>query len=258
MRDTSKRRERILGLLRKNGSVQVTGLSRTFRVSPQTIRQDLGFLVDLGVAARAYGGAMLREAPGAAAETTVELKRNLRSPEKRAIGRLAATLVRGGDSIVLDSGTTTLQVAVHLPKEIAVTVATNDLVIANELARHDNVALLMLGGSLRRKSMSLFGTQAEAAVRNLSFDKVFLGVDGFDLANGITTHFEPEAILNRLMCAAAREVVAVADSSKFGKTCLHRIVETRQITTLVTDHGASPAVVDALRALGIRVLLAPL
>ena len=110
-----------------------------------------------------------------------------------------------------------LQIAAHLPKDLELTVLTNDLAIANQLAAHESVALLMLGGTLRRKNMSLYGLQAERAMGDLSVDKLFLGVDGFDLLKGVTTHFEPEAVLNRMMCEAAAEIIVVTDSSKFGK-----------------------------------------
>jgi DeoR family transcriptional regulator, aga operon transcriptional repressor len=255
-RDTSKRRERILSLLREQGSVQVDQLSQQFHVSTQTIRQDLNFLEKLGTAARSYGGAVLRDGQTPASEAALETKRRLFSAEKVAIGKLAASLIRAGDSVILDSGTTTLQIAAHIPNGTEVTVVTNDLAIANELAGHEGLQLLMLGGALRRKNMSLFGTHAERAVQELSVDKLFLGVDGFDMQKGVTTHFEAEAILNRMMCDAAREVIAVTDSSKFGKVCLHKIIEPGRISKLITDDSIDAGLVKKLTALGVEVLRA--
>lgn len=256
MREETKRREQILNLLRETGSVQVAPLALRFAVSPHTIRQDLNFLVQLGIAGRADGGAVLREATAGDAAVALEQKRIRRAAEKAAIGRVAAQMIRDGESIMLDSGTTTLEVASHIPRDVTVMVATNDLAIANELAHHDNVELLVLGGSLRRKSMSLFGTQAETAVRSLSFDKVFLGVDGFDLERGITTTFESEAILDRLVCSAASDVIVVADSSKFGVVCMHRIIELQRVRHLVTDPSATPQMLEQLRAVGIETHVA--
>jgi DeoR family transcriptional regulator, aga operon transcriptional repressor len=254
MRDTSRRREKIMKLLRDQGSVQVNSLAHSFRVSTQTIRHDLNFLSRIGTAARAYGGAVLRDRPNSAPEAALETKRRRFSAEKTAIGKMAAALISAGESIILDSGTTTLQVAAHLPKDMEITAITNDLAIANELSNRENVRLLMLGGSLRRKNMSLYGAPAERAVQELSVDKLFLGVDGFDLQKGVTTHFEPEAILNRMMCAAAAEIILVADSSKFGKACLHKIVEPARIAKVITDEGIERDVLAALQSLGVEVI----
>ncbi len=258
MRDTSKRREKILTLLREQGSVQVNALSQLFQVSTQTIRQDLGFLARIGMAARAYGGAVLRERQTSAPEAALETKRQRFAAEKAAIGKMAAAMVAVGDAIVLDSGTTTLQIAVHLPKEMELTVLTNDLAIANEIAAHEKINLLMLGGALRRKNMSLYGSQAEHGMRDLSVDKLFLGVDGFDLAKGVSTHFEPEAVLNRMMCEAAAEIIVVMDSSKFGKVCLHRILEPSRIDKLITDERIARDVLAALTDIGVDVIRVPL
>lgn len=258
MRDTSQRREKIIKMLREQGSVQVNALSQLFRVSTQTIRQDLGFLARIGMAARAYGGAVLRERQTSAPEAALETKRQRFAAEKSAIGQMAAALVGAGETVVLDSGTTTLQVAAHLPAELELTVLTNDLAIANEIATHEKVSLLVLGGALRRKNMSLYGSQAENAMRDLSVDKLFLGVDGFDLTRGVTTHFEPEAVLNRMMCEAAAEIIVVMDSSKFGKICLHRIVEPANIDKLITDERIPRDVLAVLTELGVEVIRVPL
>ena len=256
-RDTSKRRERILSLLREQGSVQVDQLSAQFHVSSQTIRQDLNFLAKIGTAARSYGGAVLHEGQATASEAALETKRRLYSAEKMSIGKRAASLIRAGDSVILDSGTTTLQIATNIPNDLDVTVVTNDLAIANELAGHEALKLVMLGGALRRKNMSLFGTQAERAVQEMSVDKLFLGVDGFDMQKGITTHFEAEAILNRMMCDAATEIIVVTDSSKFGRVCLHKIIEPGRVSKLITDERVDTEFAKELTRLGVEVLHAP-
>ena len=258
MRDTSKRREKILTLLREHGSVQVNVLSQSFHVSTQTIRQDLSFLARIGMAARAYGGAVLRDRPSSAPEAALETKRQRFAAEKAAIGKMAAALVGAGETIVLDSGTTTLQIASHIPAGLELTVVTNDLAIANEISGREKINLLMLGGTLRRKNMSLYGTPAEHAMRDLSVDKLFLGVDGFDLIKGVTTHFESEAVLNRMMCEAAAEIIVVMDSSKFGKICLHRIVEPAGIDKLITDERIARDLQSALADMGVEVIRVPI
>jgi DeoR family transcriptional regulator of aga operon len=235
-------------LVRERGSVQVAPLARRFGVSMQTIRKDLHFLAERGVAERSYGGAISAEAVNFAIEAPVEAKNASHAAEKARIGALAAKMVAPGDSIVLDSGTTTLQIAHHLPDDEAITVLTNDLEIASVLARKEQITLVLLGGTLRRRNRALYGSQTVSAFDDLHVDKLFLGVDGFDVERGITTHHEPEAMLNRKMVQAAREIIAVTDRSKFGQICLHRIISVGEIDQLVTD-GAVP---DAIRVAAER------
>ena len=246
-RDTSERRQLISALVRERGSVQVAPLADRFGVSMQTIRKDLHYLTRRGVAERSYGGAILAEAVNVVAEPGLDLKRAIHTDEKLRIGRAAAMMVTPGSSIVLDSGTTTLQIACHLPDLDDVTVLTNDLDILAVLARKERINIVMLGGSLRRKNRAFYGAQTVAALEDLHIDLLFLGVDGFDIERGITTHFEPKAQLNRKMVQAARRVVAVTDRSKFGKVCLHRIINVDELDVLVTD-GPVPSEIAAAAA----------
>lgn len=257
-RDTSDRRRRITAMLHDQGSVQVLPLSRQFSVSSQTIRKDLHYLEERGVATRCYGGAILAQIVAPSSEPAVETKRTLRAGEKESIGRFAAGLVKPGESIVLDSGTTTAYIARHLPDDEDITVVTNDSGVLAELMGKKHVQIVMLGGSLRRKNMAFYGAQTEAAMDELLVDKLFLGVDGFELENGITTHYEAEALLNRRMVKRARQVIAVTDGSKFGRTCMHRIIDVRDLAMLVTDASAPEAEVEAIRALGVTVEVLPL
>ncbi len=254
-RDTSERRSQITALVRERGSVQVTALSRQFRVSMQTIRKDLHYLTELGVTARAYGGAIATEVISPALEPAIATKLALHGAEKERIGRFAASLVQPGDSVVIDSGTTTLQIAKHLPDLEGITVVTNDFGVLAALAQKTQIKIMMIGGELRRKNMAFYGAQSVSALDNLLVDKLFLGVDGFDLERGITTHHEAEAMLNRKMAEVAREVIAVTDSSKFGRVCLHRIIGLNELTALVTDVAASDYISRAESDLGFDVHL---
>ncbi len=254
-RDTSHRRLQISELVRQQGSVQVAALARRFGVSLQTVRKDLRYLAERGVMARAYGGAIDAGAVGGAAEPAYEAKRTVRLEEKRRIGRLAATLVQPGDTITIDSGTTGIQLAEALP-DMDVTVVTNDFGVLSALAPKHAVRIVMLGGELRRKNMAFYGGLTVEALEDLHVDKLFLGVDGFDLERGITTHYEPEAMLNRKMVAMARTVVAITDSSKFGRVCLHRIVPVGELDLLITDTGAPEDIREASQAMGFELLLA--
>lgn len=252
-RDTSDRRQRITAMLQDQGSVQVRSLSTQFGVSGQTIRKDLHYLEDRGVATRCYGGAIFAQIVGPANEPAVETKRTLRADEKDRIGKFAAGLVHTGQSIVLDSGTTTAFLARHLPDDEDITAVTNDAGVLSELLQKQHIQVVMLGGALRRKNMAFYGALTEAAMNDLLVDKLFLGVDGIDINNGVTTHYEAEAMLNRRMVARAREVIAVTDGSKFDRTCMHRIIDVANLTMLITDDTAPAAELEKIRRSGVRV-----
>jgi DeoR family transcriptional regulator of aga operon len=255
-RDTSSRRERIVSLLREQGSVQIPSLAELFQVSTQTLRKDLNFLDDKGVCTRSSGGAILKRGALSPTEQAIEVKRALYADEKMRIGKSAAALIESDDSVLLDSGTTTLQVARHIDPEASLVVVTNDVGIMNELVTRERVQLVLLGGTLRRKNLSFYGTQTERTLQDMHVDKLFLAADGFDIEKGITTHFEPEALLNRMMCQAASEIIVVADSSKFGRICLHKILEPMGIAKLVTDAGIPDSAREALTRIGVEVIVA--
>ncbi|GAB3052932.1 transcriptional repressor AgaR [Stenotrophomonas tumulicola] len=257
-RDTSHRRQQISELVRQHGSVQVSSLAQQFGVSPQTVRKDLRYLSERGVMARAYGGGIdsgAVSAPATAAEPHYEAKRTVYLDEKRRIGARAAAMVKPGDTIALDSGTTSIQLAEALP-DIDITVVTNDFGVLTALSPKTRINLVMLGGELRRKNMAFYGGLTVEALDALHVDLLFLGVDGFDLERGITTHYEPEAMLNRKMVEAAQAIVAITDSSKFGRVCLHRIIPISGLDALITDTGTPDDVAQACRALGVDLQLA--
>jgi DeoR family transcriptional regulator of aga operon len=255
-RDTSDRRRQISAMIRSAGSVQVFALSELFGVSMPTIRKDLHYLEQRGVASRSYGGAIAAEIVNVHAEPPIESKPVSHPEEKMRIGDLAASLVEVGDSIMLDSGTTALAIARSLPELADLTVVTNDFNILGALIQKPNIKIIMLGGELRRINMAFNGVQTIAALDELLLDKLFLGVDGFDVGRGLTTHQESESQLNRKMVGAARRVIAVTDSSKFGRVCLHRIVDIREIDDLITDSAAPAYIHEAAERQGFRLHLA--
>jgi DeoR family transcriptional regulator of aga operon len=254
MRNTSQRRASILQMLTQYGSVQVTRLVEQFGVSAVTIRSDLTALESQGVATRSHGGATLTRT--AVTEQSIHQKDALNQQQKDRIGALAATLVQPGENIIIDSGTTTISLARHLHDAQDVTVLTNGLNIAWELAGAPGVDLIMTGGLLRKQSLSIQGAQAEATLQAYSFDKLFLGVDGFDLQFGVTTHHEAEASLNQKMVERAKKVIVLTDASKFGRVSLHRIVQLNRVHTVITDASISPEYSQGLRDAGVELLIA--
>ena len=255
MRDTSQRRQEIGRMLKERGSVQVPDLAQQYDVSTVTIRKDLRFLELQGMATRSYGGAIRKENIQVDTEITIDRKQSLHAEEKFNIGKAAADLVNSGDSIILDSGSTTIHIAANLKDKEDVTIVTNGLNVVNELSQYEQLNVMLLGGTLRRKNMSFFGNYAENTLKDLHVDKLFLGVDGFHMERGITTHFEAEALLNRVMCKVASEIIVVTDSSKFGHVCLHKILEPAGITKVVTDSNIPSDYLEGLKRLGIEVIL---
>ena len=254
MRNTSQRRETILQMLTQQGSVQVTDLVEKLGVSAVTIRSDLNALEAQGMATRSHGGATLTRTPPL--EHTIRQKDAINHEQKERIGAYAARLVEPGDNIIIDSGTTTISLARHLRDATGVTVATNGLNIAWELADAPGVDLILTGGLLRKQSLSIQGSQAETCLQAYSFDKLFLGVDGFDLQFGVTTHHEAEASLNHKMVERAKKIIVLTDASKFGRVSLHRIVQLDRVDTVITDASISQEYREGLQKLGIELFIA--
>lgn len=254
MRNTRQRREQILQMLVQHGNVQVAELVQRFDVSSVTIRSDLSRIESQGLATRTHGGASLLRTPPQ--EQGIHEKDALNLPLKESIGAHAARLVRPGDNIIIDSGSTTMTLARHLRAHRDVTVMTNGLNIAWELANAPGVELMLTGGLLRKQSLSLQGSQAETSLNTYSFDTVFLGVDGLDLQFGLTTHHQAEASLNHHMVERARRVVVLTDATKFGRVSLHRIARLDQIHTIITDANISSEYREGLQQLEIEVIIA--
>lgn len=252
---TSERREHIIQRLRQQGSVQVNDLSALFAVSTVTIRNDLSFLEKQGIAIRAYGGALVCDAANPFAEPSLEDKSSLNIALKRAVARAAVGLIKPGHRVILDSGTTTCEIARLMQQHQQVIAMTNGINVANALLAAEGVELLMTGGYLRRQSLSFYGEQADQSLQNYHFDMLFLGVDAIDLERGVSTHNEDEARLNRRMCEVAERIIVVTDSSKFNRSSLHKIIETQRIDLVITDTAIPAQSLHGLRKGGIEVVL---
>jgi DeoR family transcriptional regulator, aga operon transcriptional repressor len=247
-----ERRRLIVELVDRQERATVEELVDRFGVSAVTIRGDLDRLAESGAIVRSHGGALKgldqRDVPIAVKET-----RHHR--EKVRIAQAAAQLVRDHETVILDSGTTTAEIARRLKRldVKALTVVTNGLNVAMELANLPNIRVILLGGLLRPMSYSTVGPQAEQALRGLYADRLFLGVDGLDVQGGLTTPDVLEAQLNALMIKVSREAITVADSSKFRRRSLSLIANVTDVQRIITDDKADPEVVASLRALDIDV-----
>lgn len=248
-----ERRQHILSLVQNHGRVLVDDLSDSLHLSKITIRKDLDYLQSKGMIVRTHGGALPAQA-GALSDPTIREKVEQHHEEKVRIAEAAAAMVSEGQCIILDSGTTTTEIARALLAFRRLTVITNAINIAAELAV-SNFEVILTGGTLRKNSLSLVGPLAEDVLREIHGDILFIGVDGFDVKTGITTPNVLEARVNRAMVKAAQMVVAVCDSSKFNRRSLSLIVEASSIDRVITDSNLPAAEVKAIRDAGIEVTL---
>jgi DeoR family transcriptional regulator of aga operon len=248
-----ERRRAVLDLINRDGRVLVKDLAQRFGTSQVTIRKDLEVLHSRGAVYRTHGGA-LPVRTGALLDPSLREKEKLRRKEKMRIGEAAARLVKEGQSVVLDSGTTTTMIARALRDFRNLTVITNAVNIAAELAG-TAIQVILTGGILRENSFSLVGPLAEETLRRLSADILFLGVDGFDVRFGLTTPNLLEAKVNRVMMEIARRTVVVCDSSKFGRRSLSSIAPTSAVHQTITDSRIPKADLRALEEAGIEVTL---
>jgi DeoR family transcriptional regulator, aga operon transcriptional repressor len=248
-----ERRQHILGLVQEHGRVLVGELSNSLKISQITIRKDLDFLQSKGLIQRSHGGA-LKIQSSAMIDPTLEEKQKRNVAEKQRIASAAIAMVKEDQCIILDSGTTTTAIAERLKKFKRLTVITNAVNIATELAGTD-LEVILVGGTLRKNSFSLVGPLAEDNLEEMHADILFLGVDGFDLQVGITTPNLLESRVNRAMVKAARYVVAVCDSSKFNRLSLSRIVAPQAVHHVITDSALSSEIIESLRAFNIGLTL---
>lgn len=248
-----ERRQKILAMLQADGRVLVSNLSKVFKVSQITIRKDLDSLHGRGLVQRSHGGA-LPPSSSALFDPSLEEKQKQHTAEKQRIAAAAAKMVTEGSCVMLDSGTTTAAIAHALKKFSSLTVITNAINIAAELAP-TNIEVILTGGTLRKNSFSLVGPVAEDVLAQMHADILFLGVDGFDTEIGLTTPNLLESRVNRAMITSATRVVAVCDSTKFYRRSLSRIVPISALHHIITDHGIPHTTAEALRKLNIAVTL---
>lgn len=242
----------------RRGFVRVAELADEFAVSEVTVRSDLAALDDDGLLRRVHGGGMPRGARDR--ESSFEESLEASAPGKKAIGRLAASLIASGQSVLLDVGTTTLAVAQAL-KERAdlddLVIITNGLHIALELESEiPRFTVIVTGGALRPLQHSLVQPLARAVLEQVHADVAILGCNGVDVDGGVTNVNLPEAEVKQLMAAAAERVIVVADASKLGRVSLGTIAPLDRVDLLVTNDGADPALVADLAAAGVEVLTA--
>jgi DeoR family transcriptional regulator of aga operon len=248
----AERLSRIVEQLSSDGSVSVAELASGLGVSAATVRRDLGMLADQRMLARTHGGAV---AHGVLYELPLRYRSARRQQEKARIASAAAERVPDGAAVGMTGGTTTTEVARALSDRRRLTVVTNSLNIASELAIRPNLKLVVTGGVARSESYELVGPIAEATLTALNLDVVLVGVDGIAIDAGLTTHHEVEAHTNRALISRARRVIVVTDSSKIGQVAFARICGLEQVDEVISDVDADPDEVARLRDAGVVLTL---
>lgn len=249
-----ERQRLILEIVRDNQQATVSELSRRFDVSEVTIRRDLRELDERGGLRRAHGGAIV--ATPAPPEPPVVQRMTQAEHCKACIGRAAAALVSDGDSIFIGSGSTTAYVARHLVDRKDLTVVTNALNVATELATAEGVTVVVTGGMMRASELSLIGHIAEQSLREVRIDKVIMGMRAISLEAGMTNDYLPEVMTDRTIIEMAPDLIVVADHTKFGKVASAYIAPVERITTLVTNSNTNPETLARLEEMGVRVIVA--
>jgi DeoR family transcriptional regulator of aga operon len=249
-----ERREQIIALLAHRGRVSVADLSEQFGVSQATIRADLDALAAEHLLTRTHGGALALDQDRL--ELSFDFRRRLHATQKSAIGAAAAALVEDGEAIILDASTTALAVAAQIKEHRELTVLTNSISIALELLHVPGIAILMPGGFLRRDSVSMVGDEGHDFIEKFNFQKGFFGAKGLTLQEGLTDVNSAEVAVKRDLVARARQVIAIVDSSKWGRVGFASFASIDQVDCIITDEGGPPDMITALREAGVDVVIA--
>ena len=248
-----ERRALILKQLETKEEVLVSELSKETGISEVTIRKDLTILQNRKLLIRTRGGAMRKPVENLNEDTAITKKRMFNFREKERIGIEATKLIKEGDYLMLDSGTTTMEIAKNLHKFHDLHIVTNALNIAMELMAYKRFEVVLIGGHVRLNSYSTVGPLALSVLRNFTEYKLFLGVDSFSLENGISTPNLEEALLNQLMIQQAAQVIAVFDSSKFNKRSFSFVANAKDLNTIITDSAIPAGMATKLKAMNIDV-----
>lgn len=249
----AERRQRVFEMVLARHTVAVTELAELFDVSPMTIRRDLQALEEQGLVEAVHGGA--RSSLQSPFELSFAQRELVDAEAKRAIGRLAASLVADGDAVALDASTTTLQVARNLVGRRRVTVVTNGIKNAAELGHRPGIDVIVTGGQLHQTA-SLVGPFARATIEQLRVDWLFFSVTGITDDLTLTGPSEFDAEMKAAMMSIARRIVLIADSAKFGRNSYVRVAPLSAVHDIVTDGGLAPAWIQLLEESGARLHVA--
>jgi len=246
-----ERQQKIEDLVKQNVSVQVNELATQFKVSESTIRRDLQEMETNGLLVRTHGGAM--EVSRSNYEMSFREKEVENISAKQKIGEIAAAMVQDGDTIILDSGTTTLEIAKRITAK-SVTVITNSIDIALEISNRENIELIVAGGSLRHTTRAMVGTLTENVFKNFRVNKAFVGVNGISIKDGFTTPSFLESQVKKTIIEVAEKAIIVADASKFNKVYFSIIGELKDAASIITSESIDKEMQIKFKELGVVII----
>jgi DeoR/GlpR family transcriptional regulator of sugar metabolism len=249
---TKQRKRQILALLKREGQVIAKDVSRSMGVSEDTIRRDLRELAQEGLLQRVHGGAL----PSSPAVADFAGRESIAPQGKVAIGRAAAGMIRPGQVVILDGGTTSREVARHLAPDLKATLVTHSPTIALELVNHPNIEVILIGGRLFKHSVVAVGAVAMEAISHIHADIYFMGVTGVHPKTGLTTGDFEEAAVKRALSHAAAETMVLASSEKLNAASPYAVVALDEISAIITERGADAALTRPYEKLKIRVIRA--
>lgn len=247
-----ERRETILAQLGTEGKIQVHALAVSFNVSTETIRRDLDRLEKEGKLRKVYGGAVL--ARSEQTEPAFIKRSRMHSGEKQMIGKLAASLIHDGETILLDNGTTTIEIMKQLKDRSDVTVITNSVPILNLALKEFKGKIIFTGGEVNAKFQAATGPMVYELLDQFKVNKAFISAGGISMSDGITDFHPEEAGVSRKMMQRAEEAILVADHSKFGVTTFAKICSIEDISMIITDASCPQEWLETLQRLDVEVL----
>jgi DeoR family transcriptional regulator of aga operon len=251
---STERQLQILQLIAQHQHIRVADICTTFDVSLATARRDLDALAKDGKLQRVHGGAIaLTQFP---TEQPILQRQREQSDKKIRIGQAAASLVQDGETVLLGSGTTVLEAARALRGRKQLTVLTNSLPVVNILAGIEEISVIGLGGMLRDSELSFIGHITEQALDEVRADKVFIGTRAISLEDGLTHEYLPETMTDRAILKAGKEIIVLADHTKFGRTATVLLAPLERIHTIVTDDLVPSDFIQSVREKGIHLIIA--
>lgn len=249
---TTQRKQKILAILKREGQVVAKDVAEAMDVSEDTIRRDLRELAQEGRLQRVHGGAL----PSSLAVADFAGRERLTTDGKVAIGKAAAAMIRAGQVVILDGGTTARQVARYIPQELKATVVTHSPTIALELVSHPEIEVILIGGKLFKHSVVAVGAQAIEAIGQIRADTYFMGVTGVHPKTGLTTGDYEEAAVKRALSHAATETFVLASSEKLGAASPYAVIPLGEVSGIITEKAADKGLTKAYEKMGIAVIRA--
>lgn len=250
-----ERRLRIQEILASQRSVTASELKDLFRVTPATIRRDLAVLEDEGILVRSHGGAVLRTS-STSFQPSYDVQMRINRLEKQMIAAEAERYISDGETVFFEGSTTVYELARRLTRRARLTVVTNSPAIVSQLHDCPGVTIIAIGGQLQRDNLYISGPWAERTLEEIRLDKAILGVTAIDTAYGMSTARLGEAEIKRRLIKVARQRIALADHTKFGKQCFAYVGPVKDVDVIITDGSTDPKYIQELRDMGVEVVVA--